>query len=70
MEDYKIRFIKEFKELNERRIKLEKMLVKYRSGTLDFTPTCPIHLLERQLYVMELYEDILRKRAFLEGVDL
>ena len=40
MEDYKVRFINEYKELKERYEKLKKMLYKYKNNMLDFTPNC------------------------------
>lgn len=70
MEDYKVRFIKEFKELDERLLKLGAMLRKYDNGTLEFTPTCPISLLKAQYFAMRAYCTILEERAEIEDVDL
>lgn len=68
--DYKERMKKEYQELKERYLKLHTMIHKFHQGTLDFTPTCPIELLERQAYVMQAYLNILEQRAILEKVDL
>ena len=70
MEDYKLRMIKEYKELKEKYTKLHNMLVKYDAGKLDFTPTCPIGLLRKQASVMGQYLYILETRAVIEDVDL
>ena len=68
MEDYKLRMVKEYKELKGKYDKLHAMLVKYDAGKLDFTPTCPIDLLRRQVMGQYLY--ILETRAVIEDVDL
>ena len=70
MEDYKVRFIKEFKELDERLLKLGAMLRKYDDGTLEFTPTCPIYMLREQYVIMDMYRKILNERAEIENIDL
>lgn len=70
MEDYKLRMVKEYKELKDKYDKLHVMLVKYDAGKLDFTPTCPIDLLRKQANVMGQYLYILETRAVIENVDL
>lgn len=70
MEDYKLRMVKEYKELKEKYTKLHTMLVKYDAGKLNFTPTCPIDLLRKQASVMGQYLYILETRAVIENVDL
>ena len=70
MEEYKKRMITEYKELKGRISKLIVMLNKWNNGTLNFTPTCPKWLLEKQLEVMEDYILILKMRARIEDVDL
>ena len=70
MEDYKLRMIKEYKELKDKYNKLHAMLVKYDAGKLDFTPNCPIDLLRRQASIMGQYLYILETRAVIENVDL
>ena len=62
MEDYKVRFINEYKELKERYEKLKKML--------DFTPNCSYELLRSQQKVMGEYLGILEERAIIEGIEL
>ena len=69
-DDYKKRMIEEFDQLNERVKKLEKTILKYRYGKLDFNLTCPIGMLESQYNYMVKYRDILKKRAVLEDIDL
>ena len=70
MEDYKLRMVKEYKELKDKYDKLHAMLVKYDAGKLDFTPTCPIDLLRKQASVMGQYLYILETRAVIEDIDL
>lgn len=70
MEAYKERFIKEFKELNERTEKLANMLTKYDNGTLEFTPTCPINMLRTQYFAMCAYRSVLIERADIENINL
>jgi len=45
MEDWKVRFRKEYYELRERYQKLGMMLSQYENGQLEFEPKCPIDLL-------------------------
>ena len=70
MKEYKKRMITEYKELKGRISKLIVMLNKWNNGTLNFTPTCPKWLLEKQLEYMEDYMLILEMRAMIEDVDL
>ncbi|MCK9235184.1 MAG: hypothetical protein M0Q41_10805 [Bacteroidales bacterium] len=70
MEDWKIRFVKEYQELKDRHIKLSNMIEKYHARTLEFLPTCPIELFERQRDVMQEYLSILETRAEIEKVSL
>lgn len=69
-EDYKERFIAEYHQLKIRYKKLDNVLVRYKSGTLDFTPSCPIEILDEQRTVMAEYLAVLEVRASLEGVGL
>ena len=68
--DYKDRFVAEYFQVKYRAKRLAKMLDDYHSGTLNFTPICPIDLLEKQLKVMREYQDILKERAAIENVDI
>lgn len=68
--DYKERMKTEYWEMENRYEKLHKMLVKYKAGKLEFTPTCPIDLLMEQESVMREYLLILEARAIIEDIDL
>lgn len=68
--DYKERFKIEYAELKERHDKLKKIMVKYEAETLEFKPSCPPHLLGRQLEIMREYLHVLEVRAEIEGVEL
>lgn len=70
MEDWKVRMQKEYKELKERYNKLHRMLIKYKAGTLDFTPNCSYELLAEQANYMGNYLRILEVRGEIEGVEL
>lgn len=69
-EDYKERFKAEYLQTKIRYDKLDKMLIKYEAGTLNFTPNCPIDALENQRYYMREYLNALRVRAEIEKIDL
>lgn len=68
--DYKERFKGEFYQLKLRIDGLDVMLTKYENGTLEFTPSCDITLLETQIATMVAYENILKMRAKQEGIEL
>lgn len=68
--DYKERFRAEYFQTVIRAQKLKNMLSQNENGTLPFTPTCPITLLENQRMEMEKYITILEWRAKIEGIDL
>lgn len=68
--DYKERFKAEYDQLNIRATKLRDMIEKYKAGKLDFTPTCPVELLERQLKAMVEYQKCLQLRAEIEGIEV
>ena len=68
--DYKDRFKAEYWQLKIRAQKLNDMVNKYKAGKLEFTPTCPIELLEDQLEIMTGYLGLLFARASVEGVVL
>lgn len=70
MEAYKQRMIIEYEELKIRIWKLGAMMDKWEHGDLDFTPTCPKYLLDKQLETMEEYAGILQTRAKIEDVDI
>lgn len=68
--DYKERFKAEYHQLRIRIAGLEKMLEKYKDGTLEFTPTCSYDLLNGQLRAMKLYRTYLEERAGKEKIQL
>ena len=68
--NYKNRFITEYKELKSRLDKLHKMIIKYKADTLDFEPDCPIEVLEDQEYYMREYLKVLEIRAEIEKINL
>lgn len=68
--DYRDRFLGEYLETKIRYEKLHKMLIKAEAGKLDFTPCCPIALLESQARCMENYLHALEVRAQYENIDL
>ena len=68
--DYKDRFKAEYYQAKIRKDKLHNMINKYYDGTLEFEPTCPIHLLVEQVVCMEMYVNALLKRAEIEGIEL
>ena len=68
--DYKERFKAEYYQVKIRRDRLHKMLIKAEAGTLEFTPTCSLDLLEEQRIHMDNYLYCLEVRAQIEGIDL
>lgn len=68
--DFKERFKAEYFQLKLRLEGLNNMLVKYKSGELNFKPVCSYELLENQAMVMGNYLLILEERAKLENIDL
>lgn len=68
--DYKERFKAEYHQLRIRYEKLGAMLDKWDNGKLDFTPTCPREIYNKQIEGMEIYLDTLFDRAEIEGIEL
>ena len=68
--DFKERFVAEYVQTKIRYDKLHKMLVKYKAGTLPFTPQCSYELLTEQARFMGRYLQCLEVRAEIEGVKL
>lgn len=68
--DYKERFRAEYFQLKLRYGKLKNMLSKWDSGCLNFKPTCPRIVYDRQIKAMKDYISVLKVRAAIEGVDL
>lgn len=69
-EDYKERFVAEYRQVKIRLDKLERMLVKLSEGKLPFKPSCPISMLKWQCAVMKQYLGVLEERARVEGIVL
>lgn len=68
--DYKERFKAEYIQLYNRLHGLKRMLESWDKGTLNFTPTCPRDLYDKQVSGMVTYLNVLAKRARMEGVDI
>lgn len=68
--DYKDRFKAEYLQTKIRYEKLHKMVVKYEAGTLNFQPSCPIHILKQQKRAMGEYLNYLEVRAEIENIPL
>lgn len=68
--DYKDRFVAEYAQTAIRYKKLQNMVKAWDKGDLNFTPTCPRDMYDRQLQHMGEYLGVLRQRAVLEHVDL
>lgn len=68
--DYKERFKAEFQQTYIRWKKLADMIEKHKAGTLDFTPTCPIELLEEQRGQMQWLLEVLMRRALIEEINV
>ena len=64
--NYKERMKIEYDELCERIEKLYKILSDWYAENLDFEPTCPLYLLEKQLETMQEYKNILEERNCFE----
>lgn len=67
-EDYKKRFEAEYIQTKIRLKKLEDMLSKWDRKELDFTPTCPRSIYDKQVKFMKGYLEVLEFRAELEGI--
>ena len=69
-DDYRERFVAEYKQLTIRYKGLKTMLEKWDKGELNFEPTCPRSLYELQLRAMEDYITVLQARAAIEWIVL
>ena len=68
--DYRERFVAEYKQLMIRYVGLRRMLYEWDFGKLDFTPTCPREIYDRQIKAMSDYLKVLDERAKIEGIIL
>lgn len=69
-DDYKERFKAEYFQTKIRYEKLHAMTIKYEAGTLNFTPSCSLELLNQQKRHMGEYLHCLEVRAEIEKIDL
>jgi hypothetical protein len=69
-DDYKDRFVAEYKQLKMRTNKLATMIKKYENDELNFEPKCSLTLLKSQLAAMKVYLITLRERAEIEKIEL
>lgn len=69
-DDFKERFKAEYWQLKIRMDGLERMLNSYKEGTLKFTPKCTYECFHEQFVYMKCYAKILKRRAYIEGIDL
>ena len=68
--DYKDRLKAEYYQTKIRYNSLHKMIVKYEADKLDFTPSCPLELLQEQASCMGNYLHKLEIRAEIENIEL
>ena len=68
--DYKERFKAEYIQLKNRLEGLKRILDEWDNGTLNFTPTCPRDIYDKQVNGMVTYLNVLAKRARMERVDI
>lgn len=69
-DDYKKRFVAEYRQLCIRLDKLKDLLKRHEEGTLDFELACPALTLAEQACHMENYKTTLENRARIEHIDL
>ncbi len=69
-EDYKERFVAEYKQLVIRYRGLENMINKWDRDELNFKPTCPRSTYNMQIKAMTDYIAVLEARAVMEGIVL
>lgn len=68
--DYKERFKAEYYQVKIRLDRLEKVLVKYEAGTLNFEASCPLEVLKAQAQAMRQYLYVLEVRAEIEKIEI
>ena len=69
-DDWKERFVAEYRQLKSRIDSLKLLLNNWEKGQLNFTPSSPKIVHEIQLSRMEDYLAVLDQRARQEGIDL
>lgn len=68
--DYRERFKAEVYQLKIRIDKLRVFVEEYAAGELEFTPSCPQEILQKQLDYMYSYYGVLMRRAEIENIEL
>ncbi len=68
--DYKERFKAEYLQTFIRYIKLMDMVNKWKNGELNFVPTCPQEIYDKQLDIMKNYLTCLAIRETIEKIGL
>lgn len=68
--EYQDRFIAEYYQLSIRTKKLEEFLNKMIQGELAFEPSCSYDTLNKQLFIMKNYLEILKERASIENIKI
>ncbi len=69
-DDYKERFKAEYHQVRTRTLKLAAMLTNWDYGELNFTPTTPYYIYQKQYESMWEYMQWLEVRAELEKIEL
>mgnify|MGYP006988862676 CR=1 FL=1 len=69
-DDYKERFVAEYKQLAIRYKALANMCIKWDNSQLEFKPDCPREMYDDQLLVMKQYLNILEERAKIENINI
>ena len=69
-QDYQDRFRAEYNQVKIRRDKLVIFIDKYKHNELNFTPSCPIDMLQNQVTCMDRYLVVLETRADIEAITL
>ena len=69
-EDYRERFVAEYKQLVIRYKDLRSMLDKWDRGELNFDPVCPRSTYNMKIKVMTEYIAVLEAMAVMEGIVL
>lgn len=70
MEDYEVRLVEEYRELEDRISKIADSVTRYKRGELEFRPRCLGGMIVAQLYIMQDYANILLDRIKAMGLDI
>lgn len=69
-ENWKDRFVAEYRQVKIRYEKLHKLIIKREAGKLDFETPIPLESWEEQAYHMGRYLYELEKQAAIHGIEL